>query len=111
MNASKTEKHPAEKQGQATGGIIPPSPSASKLYLFQRNHPNPSPGNQTAQPHDPAPENKPRGININLALNRSAQDGVVEPHQLQQLMRRTVGKWVSDTYRRRPMIMPVVVDV
>ena len=34
-----------------------------------------------------------------------------EPHQLQQLIRRTVGKWVSDTYRRRPMILPVVVEV
>ncbi|NJQ16103.1 ribonuclease J [Streptomyces bohaiensis] len=48
---------------------------------------------------------------IEEAFARSAQDGVVEPHQLQQLVRRTVGKWVSDTYRRRPMIMPVVVDV
>ncbi|MGP4112483.1 ribonuclease J [Streptomyces sp. 4N509B] len=48
---------------------------------------------------------------IEEVLGRSAQDGVVEPHQLQQLVRRTVGKWVSDTYRRRPMIMPVVVDV
>jgi ribonuclease J len=48
---------------------------------------------------------------IDEALARSAQDGVVEAHQLQQLVRRTVGKWVSDTYRRRPMIMPVVVEV
>ncbi|MEU8544582.1 ribonuclease J [Streptomyces sp. NPDC048717] len=48
---------------------------------------------------------------IDQVLNKSAQDGVVEPHQLQQLIRRTVGKWVSDTYRRRPMILPVVVEV
>ncbi|MFD9797134.1 ribonuclease J [Streptomyces sp. NPDC059070] len=48
---------------------------------------------------------------IEEALNKSAQDGVVEPHQLQQLIRRSVGKWVSDTYRRRPMILPVVVEV
>ncbi|WP_236239684.1 ribonuclease J [Streptomyces sp. CC228A] len=48
---------------------------------------------------------------IEEALNRSAQDGVVEPHQLQQLIRRTIGKWVSDGYRRRPMILPVVVEV
>ena len=48
---------------------------------------------------------------IDEVLARSAQDGVVDPHQLQQLVRRTMGKWVSDTYRRRPMIMPVVVDV
>lgn len=48
---------------------------------------------------------------VEEALNKSAQDGVVEPHQLQQLIRRSVGKWVSDTYRRRPMILPVVVEV
>ncbi|MDT0269268.1 ribonuclease J [Streptomyces sp. DSM 44915] len=48
---------------------------------------------------------------IDEVLARSAQDGVVEAHQLQQLVRRTVGKWVSDTYRRRPMIMPVVMEV
>ncbi|QXE34349.1 ribonuclease J [Streptomyces sp. GMY02] len=48
---------------------------------------------------------------VEEAIARSAQDGVAEPHQLQQLVRRTVGKWVSDTYRRRPMILPVVVEV
>ncbi|MFF8387510.1 ribonuclease J [Streptomyces kanasensis] len=48
---------------------------------------------------------------VGEALNKSAQDGVVEPHQLQQLIRRVIGKWVSDTYRRRPMILPVVVEV
>ncbi|MFD7508818.1 ribonuclease J, partial [Streptomyces sp. NPDC059853] len=36
---------------------------------------------------------------IDEALAKSAQDGVVEAHQLQQLVRRTVGKWVSDVYR------------
>ncbi|AKH85180.1 ribonuclease [Streptomyces sp. CNQ-509] len=45
------------------------------------------------------------------ALAKSASDGVAETHQLQQLVRRTVGKWVSDTFRRRPMILPVVVEV
>ncbi|MDT9693444.1 ribonuclease J [Streptomyces sp. P9(2023)] len=48
---------------------------------------------------------------VEQALNKSFQDGVVEPHQLQQLIRRSIGKWVSDTYRRRPMILPVVVEV
>jgi ribonuclease J len=45
------------------------------------------------------------------ALSKSAQDGVIEPRQVQQLVRRVLGKWVSDTYRRRPMILPVVVEV
>lgn len=48
---------------------------------------------------------------IEEAMARSASDGVVEVRQLQQLIRRAIGKWVSDTYRRRPMILPVVVEV
>ncbi|MFD3330061.1 ribonuclease J [Streptomyces sp. NPDC058701] len=48
---------------------------------------------------------------IEEAIARAASDGVAEPHQIQQLIRRSVGKWVSDSYRRRPMILPVVVEV
>lgn len=45
------------------------------------------------------------------ALDRSASDGVLEVRQIQQLVRRVIGKWVADNYRRRPMILPVVVEV
>ncbi len=48
---------------------------------------------------------------IEEAIAKAAADGIAEPHQLQQLVRRSVGKWVSDSYRRRPMILPVVVEV
>ncbi|MQA95108.1 MAG: RNase J family beta-CASP ribonuclease [Streptosporangiales bacterium] len=48
---------------------------------------------------------------IEEALAQAAADGVNDLHQLRQLVRRTVGRWVSDTYRRRPMIIPVVVDI
>jgi ribonuclease J len=48
---------------------------------------------------------------IEEALEGAAKEGVSDVHQLQQLVRRTLGKWVSDTYRRRPMIIPVVVEV
>jgi ribonuclease J len=48
---------------------------------------------------------------ITEALNRAAEDGVTDPHQLQQVARRTVGRWVNETYRRRPMIVPTVVEV
>ncbi|MCL2553905.1 MAG: ribonuclease J [Actinomycetia bacterium] len=48
---------------------------------------------------------------IEEGLSRSASDGVLENRQIQQLIRRSVGKWVSDNYRRRPMILPVVVEV
>ena len=45
------------------------------------------------------------------ALERAAGDGVTDTHALRQLSRRVIGKWVSDNYRRRPMIIPVVVEV
>jgi ribonuclease J len=48
---------------------------------------------------------------ITEALDRAAADGVTDPHQLQQVVRRTVGRWVNDRYRRRPMIVPNVVEV
>ncbi len=48
---------------------------------------------------------------IEAALESAAAEGVADSHQLQQLVRRTVGRWVGDTYRRRPMILPVVIEV
>ena len=48
---------------------------------------------------------------ITEALDRAAADGVTDPHQLQQIVRRTVGRWVNDRYRRRPMIVPMVLEV
>jgi ribonuclease J len=48
---------------------------------------------------------------ITEALDRAAADGIADPHQLQQVVRRTVGRWVNEAYRRRPMIVPTVVEV
>jgi len=45
------------------------------------------------------------------ALADAAAEGIGDTHQLQQLVRRAVGRWVSNTTRRRPMILPVVVEV
>jgi ribonuclease J len=45
------------------------------------------------------------------ALQNAAVEGVADEYTLQQIVRRTVGKWVNETYRRRPMIVPVVVAV
>ncbi len=44
------------------------------------------------------------------ALNALGREGVADTHQLQQSIRRIVGKWVSDKHRRRPMIIPVVIE-
>ena len=48
---------------------------------------------------------------IEETLARAAADGISDSYQLQQMIRRTVGRWVSEGYRRRPMIIPVLVEV
>ncbi len=48
---------------------------------------------------------------VTEALNRAAEEEITDPHQLQQIVRRTVGRWVNEKYRRRPMIVPTVVEV
>ena len=48
---------------------------------------------------------------IEAELDRAAGEGVADAHQIAQNVRRIVGRWVSDTYRRRPMIIPVVIEV
>jgi ribonuclease J len=47
---------------------------------------------------------------VRRTLEDALADDVVDVHQLQQLVRRVVGRWVSHTHRRRPMIVPVVVE-
>ena len=44
------------------------------------------------------------------SLRQSLEGGADDTHQLQQLMRRHIGRWVSRRYRRRPMIVPVVIE-
>jgi len=48
---------------------------------------------------------------IEAVLREAAADGISDLTQLSQLIRRTVGRWVNENYRRRPMIVPVVVEV
>jgi ribonuclease J len=47
---------------------------------------------------------------IEEALREALTDGYDDPYQLQQVVRRTTGRWVSQAHRRRPMIIPVVVE-
>jgi len=48
---------------------------------------------------------------IEKELARQLEDGVTDSHRLAQAVRRVAGKWVADTYRRRPMILPTVLEV
>ena len=44
------------------------------------------------------------------ALDLAVREGNTDEYQLQQTVRRIVGRWVSQTHRRRPMIIPVVIE-
>ena len=45
------------------------------------------------------------------ALEQAMKEGVTDQHALQQITRRTVGRWVGTKLRRKSMIVPVVVVV
>ena len=44
------------------------------------------------------------------AIDAAVRDGVNDSYQLQQTIRRVVGRWVNRAHRRRPMIIPVVIE-
>ncbi|WP_183098855.1 ribonuclease J [Nocardioides pelophilus] len=44
------------------------------------------------------------------AVNELLSEGNDDTYQLQQTVRRIIGRWVSNTHKRRPMIIPVVVE-
>ncbi|WP_063059761.1 ribonuclease J [Nocardia sienata] len=48
---------------------------------------------------------------VEAELLRLAGEGVTDTHRIAQAVRRIVGRWVADTYRRRPMIVPTVIGV
>lgn len=47
---------------------------------------------------------------VRRAVEEALRDGASDTYALQQVIRRHVGRWVSNTHRRRPMIVPVVVE-
>jgi ribonuclease J len=47
---------------------------------------------------------------IIAALEAALREGVDDSYQLQQTIRRVIGRWVGNRLRRRPMIIPVVVE-
>jgi ribonuclease J len=48
---------------------------------------------------------------VEAELARLATEGINDAHRIAQAIRRVVGKWVADKYRRRPMIVPTVIAV
>ena len=47
---------------------------------------------------------------VTRALESALAEGGTDAHALEQVVRRQVGRWVSAAHRRRPMIVPVVVE-
>ncbi|WP_144782065.1 ribonuclease J [Microbacterium sp. BH-3-3-3] len=47
---------------------------------------------------------------IAAALAEAAKSGVRDNHALSQVVRRTIGRWVNQSLRRRPMIVPMVIE-
>jgi len=47
---------------------------------------------------------------VTAALEEASRGGATDTQQLQQVVRRVVGRWASNRLRRRPMIIPVVVE-
>ncbi|MEV0669757.1 ribonuclease J [Mycobacterium sp. NPDC050441] len=49
--------------------------------------------------------------NVERELESLAADNITDPIRIAQAVRRTVGKWVGETYRRQPMIVPTVIEI
>ena len=47
---------------------------------------------------------------IKNALEEALRNDQVDTNTLQKIVRRTTGKWVAEQHRRKPMIIPVVVE-
>jgi ribonuclease J len=48
---------------------------------------------------------------VEMELSHTESEGITDTHRIAQSVRRVVGRWVADTYRRRPMIVPTVIPV
>lgn len=54
---------------------------------------------------------EPVARKVATELESLASDNVTDPVRIAQVVRRTVGKWVGETYRRQPMIVPTVIEI
>jgi ribonuclease J len=54
---------------------------------------------------------EPAAQKVQEALETLAAEKVTDPARIAQAARRAIGKWVGETYRRQPMIVPTVLEV
>jgi ribonuclease J len=53
----------------------------------------------------------PIRLELIKTVEKAVADGVRDADALEHILRRTVGRWVDKTFRRRPMLMPMVIEV
>jgi ribonuclease J len=53
----------------------------------------------------------PIRVELIQTVERALVEGVRDADALAHIIRRTVGRWVDRTFRRRPMLMPMVIEV
>jgi ribonuclease J len=54
---------------------------------------------------------EPAALKVQAELESLAAQHVTDPTRIAQAVRRIVGKWVGETYRRQPMIVPTVIEI
>lgn len=54
---------------------------------------------------------EPVAQKVQRELEGLVSDNVADPTRIAQAVRRTVGKWVGEIYRRQPMIVPTVIEI
>jgi ribonuclease J len=54
---------------------------------------------------------EPVALKVEAELENLVAENVTDPVRIAQVVRRTVGKWVGETYRRQPMIVPTVLEI
>jgi len=54
---------------------------------------------------------EPAVLKVQAELEALAAQKITDPARIAQAVRRTVGKWMGETYRRQPMIVPTVIEV
>ncbi len=60
-------------------------------------------------------EHEPRAFDpavqvIEKTLSRAAAEGIGDSRQLEQMLSRDVGRWAHKTFRRSPLLIPIVID-
>ena len=54
---------------------------------------------------------EPATRKVEEELEALAAEQVTDVTRIAQAVRRAVGKWVGETYRRQPMIVPTVIEI